>query len=536
MPTPRHRLPACVLTVVLLSSACTSPLSPGGNTADATAPLVLSTVDEPATLHPLAGFGRSGAAKFYDGLLTPDARLDLVPALAAELPEPDEDGRAWTVRLRDDVTFHDGSDFDAADVVATYRALLDPAVGSPLAAEYSVIDTVTAVDETTVRFELARPYAPFAALLTLGILPSEPLAESRTVDDSPLAEEPNGTGPYRLTEWTRGEEMVWTAAEDHWRGTPEVEQVRVVFAADAAEQAEFLASGEPDGVVLPPGDPHGLRDPARTPAAEDYDLLRHDSVEYRAVSLPADGPVTGDRSVRMALNLAVDREALVEDVLNGLGAPASTPASPALAELREPGAEFIVDRQQAGRLLNTGGWTPGADGVRERDGEVARFTVVYDELRDLDGRLAEAFAADAAEVGIEVETRALSEADLAEQAAEHAAVISGGRQLDADLQFYEALHSTAPADPSGNPGRYDNPKVDSVLDDAREVTDPARRTVYYWEAQRAYLDDPGLVYLAFLDHAYLQRAGWAGYQAVLEPAEHGLTWGPWWNLHRWTPN
>lgn len=88
MPTPRLLPSACVLTVALLSSSCTSTLSPGGNSADATAPMVLSTVDEPETLHPLAGFGNSGAAKFYDGLLTSDARLDLRPALASELPFP----------------------------------------------------------------------------------------------------------------------------------------------------------------------------------------------------------------------------------------------------------------------------------------------------------------------------------------------------------------------------------------------------------------------------------------------------------------
>ncbi|APU14032.1 MULTISPECIES: ABC transporter substrate-binding protein [Actinoalloteichus] len=534
MPTPRHRLSVCVLTVALFSAACTSPLSPNRNSADATAPLVLSTVDEPETLHPLAGFGSGGAAKFYDGLLAPDARLELRPALATEMPEPDEDGLAWTVRLRPGVTFHDGSDFGPEDVVATYQAVLDPAVESPIAEEYSVIDAVTAVDEETVRFELDQPYTPFAALLTLGVLPSESLADPQPVGDSPLATEPIGTGPYRLTDWTRGEEMTWTADEDHWRGTPEVEQVRVVFAADAAEQAEFLASGGPDGVVLPAGDPERLRDPAVTPAAEDYDLLRHESVDHRAVSLPSDGPVTGDPSIRMALNLAVDREQLVEDVLGGLGAPASTPASPALPGLREPAAEFTVDRLQAGRLLTTGGWAPGEDGVRERDDQPARFTLLYAEQNTLDARLAEVFAADAAEVGIEVETLGLAEADLADQAAEHAVVISGGRQLDPDLHFYDALHSTASAEMTANPGRYHNPRVDTVLDAAREVADPARRTVYYWEAQRAYLDDPGLVYLAFLDHAYLQRAGWEGYEAVIEPEEHGLTWGPWWNLHRWT--
>ncbi|AOS62747.1 ABC transporter substrate-binding protein [Actinoalloteichus hymeniacidonis] len=534
MPTPRLLPSACVLTVALLSSSCTSTLSPGGNSADATAPMVLSTVDEPETLHPLAGFGNSGAAKFYDGLLTSDARLDLRPALASELPFPEEDATVWTVRLREGVTFHDGSEFDSSDVVATYRALLDPAFESPIASRYSMLREVTAVDETTVRFELDEPYSPFLSLLTLGILPSEALEDAEPVRDSALADEPIGTGPYRLTGWTQGEEMTWSGNPDHWQGPPEIEEVRVVFHTDPAEQARFLSSGVADGAMLPPGDPEQLRDPEIHEITEDYEVLRHESVEYRAVSLPTEGPVTGDPSIRMALNLAVNRDELVAEVLGGLGSPASTPASPAMPDLLEPESAFTADPLQAGRLLTTGGWTPGEDGVREREGETARFSLFYAQDDDLDGRLVEAFAADAAEVGIEVETRGVDAADLAEHAADNAVLTSGGRHLDPDFQFFDALHSTSPVEVTANPGGYHNLSVDTALDAAREIADPAQRTVYYWEAQRAYLEEPGLVFLTFLEHAYLQRDGWDGYRPVVESTEHGITWGPWWNLHHWT--
>src|SRR5262245_17417265 len=101
--------------------------------------MVIAVADEPADLSPLAGYAEHGSAKLYDGLVEYQANRSLRPALATDLPEPAGDGLSWTVSLRSGVTFSDGSPFEAQDVVATYRALLDPARKSPVRQRFSML-------------------------------------------------------------------------------------------------------------------------------------------------------------------------------------------------------------------------------------------------------------------------------------------------------------------------------------------------------------------------------------------------------------
>ena len=161
--------------------------------------LKLADKDTADDFHPASGYGQAGISPIYDGLLRPDPASgpdripDLVPALAAEEPEPNADASEWTVKLRGGVTFHDGTAFDAADVKATYDAARDASTGSKVSMHYDLIDEVRVVDDSTVAFELAYPYGGFASRLTLPIAPSE------LVDEGTLGEKPVGTGPYEVT-------------------------------------------------------------------------------------------------------------------------------------------------------------------------------------------------------------------------------------------------------------------------------------------------------------------------------------------------
>ena len=125
---------ACAaLALPLVLSGCTTP----AGTTPATDQLVLATADDLGEFNPVAGYSSNGVSPLYEGLLRPAAADDtklpaLEPALAAEAPQVSEDARTWTVRLREGVRFHDGTDLDAGDVAATYRAVLDPASASPV--------------------------------------------------------------------------------------------------------------------------------------------------------------------------------------------------------------------------------------------------------------------------------------------------------------------------------------------------------------------------------------------------------------------
>lgn len=512
----RSLLPPLVVAAVLAAAGCTGTTTPSAEGTSDNSALVLADPVEPTTLNPLLGYGREGVSKLYDGLVEHRADGSVRPRLAADAPEPAADGLSWTVTLREDVKFTDGTSFGPEDVVATYRALLDPASGATERAAYAELTGVEQLDVHTVRFRLARPWAAFPHTLVLGILPSEafgvPLPDVRPV----------GTGPYKLVEWRKGDRMVLEANVSYFGGEPEVRKLTVVFVPDDNTRAQRMQAGEFDGTELPP------RLAASFGGASGLRVITHRTADLRAVTLP-NGPVTGDAAIRMALNHAVNRKGMVDNLLGGKGEPASTPVPGSLPEFVETGARFSYDKAQAELLLDQAGWARGADGVRARGGVTARFTLMYPIGDVVRADLATAFAADAKAVGIDVQLAGLSPEAITPRLGADASLHGGGTPFDPDLMTYRQLHTP-------NPWGYSNAQVDAALDTGRTLLDPAQRAAAYKQFQRAYVAAPGMVVLANVQHTYVVRENWNGYQEVVDPAGRGaLSWGPWWNLEKWTP-
>ena len=509
MPIKSHRLLAPLLAVALVGACTGDPAPPASGDPDGTS-LVIAVADEPADLSSLAGYADQGAAKLYDGLVEYQANLSLRPALAVALPEPAADGLSWTVRLRSEVTFTDGSPLEAQDVVATYRALLDPARNSPVRQRFSMLKNVTALDVATVRFDLSTPYAPFPELLTLGILSSESVGT-----DSPV-----GTGPYKLDSWTRGSQLVLAANKSYWDDAPAITKVTVEFIPDDEARAERFRDGKLDGAALPPelaakfSDVDGLR------------VVAHSAADVRAVVLPTDNPVTGDPDLRIALNYAVNRESMVENALAGKGRVAYTPMPEVLPEFVEPDATFDYDLTLALDRLSAGGWVPGDAGVRAKNGAQAAFTLRYRQGDTVAAALAEAFAADARAIGVQVTPEATADAAAL---ATGPALVSFGDPFDPDTALYSTLRS------GGSLGGYHNETIDAALDVGRAATNPAERATAYRKFQRAWITAPGMVVLAAPNHTYVMRESWDGYQPVVDASSAEATWGAWWNLEDWTP-
>ncbi|MFG1771244.1 ABC transporter substrate-binding protein [Nocardia salmonicida] len=496
--------------------------------------LVLADAYELGGYNPVAGYGAAGEAKVYDGLLRLTGGTgvpDFAPALATRLPIPDADATVWTAPLRPGVRFSDGSAFDAADVVATYRAILDPASASEVRSSFSMIERVDAVDPLSVRFTLRHPYAAFPTKLLIGIVPSEAVATPGPATASPLNTAPIGTGPYRLTtlEPTRA---VFEANESYWGGAPSVKRLTVLHVPDDNTRAQRMTSGELDGTSLPPL--------LAATFAQRMSVQANTSADWRGVSMPESDPVAGDAAVRLALNFAVDRQAMIDNILGGYGRPAYTPFADVYGESHNPAVSFAFDRARAEQILDAAGWRTGAEGVRAKEGVRARFTVMYNSTDTLRRDLALAFASDARRVGIEVDLEALSWDRIEPRIAQAAILLGGGSEpYDPDTQAYNTLHSP-PLDPStgspyDNASRHSDPTIDARLDTARRSTDPAVRAAAYREVQSRYAQDPSHVFLVHLDHTYVVKdSSWKMSGPILEPHAHGVTWGPWWSLQTWT--
>ncbi|MBY6410444.1 ABC transporter substrate-binding protein [Rhodococcus sp. BP-252] len=518
----------------LALAACSAPTNSSGSSAQDG--LVLADGYELGGYNPIAGYGAAGEAKMYDGLLKLDGTDGLPgfePSLATELPTANADATVWTVPLREGVTFSDGSTFDAADVVATYDAILNPASASEARSSFDMITEVTALDPRTVEFRLAYPYSAMPTKMLIGIVPSESVATEGLAAESSLNTAPIGTGPYTLVDLSP-DRAVFEANEDYFGGAPEVKKLTLLYVPDDNTRAQRMAAGEIDGTNLPPLLAETLD------GRDGMSLTANTSADWRGVSLPTDNPVAGDKAMRMALNLAANRQSMVDNILGGHGRPAATPIPEVYGAAYEPSAAFPYDPAEAERLLTAAGWVVGPDGIRVRDGVRAEFSVMYNASDTVRRDLAQAFASDALAVGVEVNLEALSWDRIDPRISYDATLLGGGSEpYDPDTQAYNALDSEFVEPGVGsiydNASDYSNPAVDAALEAGRRSLDPAERDAAYRDMQRAYVDDPGYVYLVFLDHTYVSKdSDWTKSGPILEPHAHGVTWGPWWSLQTWT--
>ncbi|MCA6092929.1 ABC transporter substrate-binding protein [Streptomyces sp. SCA3-4] len=517
---------AAVATAGVLAGGVAGCSAPGGSGgAGAKDSLVVGLANEPETLSPLLGYGKDGNSKIFDGLLRRDAAMKLQPALAAGLPEITDDGRTYTYKLRQGVTFSDGKPFSAKDVVFTYRTILDEKTNNAAKGELDAIDKVTAQGDDTVVFALKYPYAPFAERTVLPIAP-EHAAKGQDVNTGSFNTAPIGTGPYVLTGWSKGEKLTFKANPTYWRGEPKVKKLTMAIIKDDDVRATRLRSGDLDGAILPPNLAKGFKgDKGKL-------TLTAKTTDFRGVTLPTAGKVTGDTAVRRALDLAVDRKAMVDKLLEGAGRAGYGPV-PTDSEWFARGTERPHDPDKAKKLLDDAGWRSGGDGIREKDGERASFTLWFpagDKLRE---EHALAFASDAKKAGIEVKVQSGTWEVIEPRMKNDAVLAGGGNPADPDFDLYNLLHSSLALDGFNNMAAYADPDVDKALEEGRRSGDKNARKAAYDAVQRGLADNPGYIFLTHVDHLYVMNDGWRELTTQVEPHDHGLGAGPWWNVEDW---
>ncbi|MBA2322703.1 MAG: ABC transporter substrate-binding protein [Pseudonocardiales bacterium] len=525
-----------VLVVLAVGSAalagCSAPNgagSAGGADSGDGRSIVIGAGSEQESLNPILGYAPDGASKVFDGLVSRDASLALVPALAQTLPTSSAEGLTWTATLREGVSFSDGAPLTASDVVFTYQSVLNPAVNSTIASNYDALASVSASDDRTVVFTLKYPYAPFAQRLALGIVPKKAF-DGVDINTAPFNTAPIGTGPYTVVEWRKGDRMVLKANERYWGGAPAIKTATIVFVTDDNARATRMAAGEFDVAVLPPK-------LAKTYAGrEGYRLVQTQSADYRGLGVPSELPFTSDPAVRLAINTGINRQAMVDTVLAGAGKPAATPISPYLANWYDPAAVFRYDPAEAARMLDRAGWVAGPDGKRSKGGQSARLPVLYPAEDSLRKELALAAASDMARLGIDAPVEGTTFELMLKRQRETAGLWGGGDPYDPDSAAYTLLNSSYIGQQGYvNMTLYRNAGVDAALDAGRRTIDPVARKTAYNAFQTAYVVDPGWAFLVFLDHTYVLKDRWTGQQPQIEPHDHGLLHAVWWNLEKWTP-
>ncbi len=512
---------AAVAATVALTACGGGTPAEGGNVGAAPSELRLAIGGEPDDgFDPTLGWGRYGSPLFQSTLLTRDADMEVVPDLATGY-EVSEDGLAWTVELRTDARFSDGEPVTADDVAYTFATASE----SGGLTDVTALESAEVVDEHTVELRLEEPRSSFVnRLVSLGIVPEH-------AHGPDYARNPIGSGPFRLLQWDEGQQLIVERNDDYYGELPAFERLVFQFTGEDAT----LAAASAGGVHLA-----GLPSYLTTTDVPGMELLSVASVDNRGIVFPyvpdqgrtTDGgapignDVTSDRAVRQAVNRAVDRQALVDGVLDGYGTPAVGPVDG--LPWHEPAAAVEdADTDGAAQLLEAAGWTDDdGDGVRERDGVPAAFDLLYPADDSLRQGLSLAVADMLAPVGIAVEARGVGWDEIGQRM--HADAVMFGWGSHDPTEMYNLYSSSQAGVEYWNPGFYADPDVDANLDAAMAAADE-EAAIPFWQAAQddgngggfGASGDAAWAWLVNLDHTYLVDECLDLGPQQIEPHGHG---------------
>ncbi|WP_251317991.1 ABC transporter substrate-binding protein [Flintibacter muris] len=476
------------------------------------------TVVMPPTSEPEAGFdpafGWGAGEHVHEPLIqstltvtNPDLTIgyDLATGMEAS-----EDGLTWTVSIRDDAKFTDGTPLTAADAAFTYNTVKTTSSVN----DFTMLDYADAVDDTTVVFHMTRPFSIWPYTMAIvGIVPEH------TYDPAVYGSNPIGSGRYILKQWDRGQQVILEANPDYYGEPPRMERVVILF---MEEDAAFLAVQA------------GQADLAYTSAAysdqsvNGYSLLSVQTVDNRGINLPVwNNALTSDPLVRHAINLGLDRQAMIDHVLSGYGTPAYSVCD--AMPWWYSAAQVSDNPEQAKNVLDSAGWLPGADGVREKDGVRASLTVHYAAGDSVRQGLAAELANQLRELGIETNIKGVGWDTAYDDALSNPLVWGWGAHTP--MELYNIYH-TAPNSDSARYSPYSNAAVDDLMEAALACPGLEESYTLWQAAQEEIAKDVPWVWLVNVDHLYWVREGLEIAEQKIHPHGHG--WSVVNNVDQWS--
>ena len=438
-----------------------------------------------------------------------------------------EDGMIWTVSIRDGVKFTDGEALTASDVAFTYNNCKEKSIVN----DFTMLDEAVALDETTVEFRMTKPFSIWPYTMAIvGIVPEHAYDEN-------YGQNPIGSGRYIMKQWDKGQQVIFEANPDYYGDAPKMKKVTVLFMEEDAALAAALA---------------GQVDVAHTAASyadqavSGYGLLSVQTVDNRGFNLPCIVPeekdgitygnaFTADVNVRRAINIGIDRQEMIDHVLNGYGTAAYSVCDK-MPWYNEAG-EVAYDQEEAKRILDDAGWLEGSGGIREKDGVKAEFTLMFSSGDSVRQALAEDTANQLKELGIRVTTEGVGW-DVAYDRAQSDPLVWGWG-AHTPMEVYNIYHSLANSGiGQAEYSPYANETVDQYMDEALE-TATLEESYELW--QKAQWDgttgitqegDIPWIWLCNIDHLYFVRNGLQVAEQKIHPHGHG--WSIVNNVDQWS--
>ncbi len=491
--------------------------------------VIVAITDEPATLDPVQGWGHGNTPLIQSTLIRYGSDMHFEEDLAVDY-QLDASGLVWTFTLRDDAKFTDGEAVTADDVVFTFET----AKAAQASVDLTFVERIEAVNDTTVKFVLSRPTSVFLnTAASVGIIPEH--AYGADYGTAPV-----GSGPWKFVQWNPQEQLILEANEDYYGTIPFIKKAAIVFMTEDAAFAAVQA---------------GQVDVALTAATladariDGYHVARVRSVDNRGFTLPmlpAEGNVTEggypigndvtcNLEIRQAVACAIDRELVADAALNGFATPCYSENDN--MPWNNPEVVIETDVERARKLLADVGWADtDGDGVVEKDGIRAAFTVLYPSGDSVRQAVAFAAAEQVSDIGIQITVEGTSWDDLAKRMFSDGVMMGWGA-----ANPYESycLYQSGGAfqDDFYNPEGYQSEETDRYLSAAMEAltTEEAYRNwkLAQWDgvAGTSMKGACPWVWIVNIDHLYYVRDGLDIGVQQLHP--HGSSMPLLQNLHEW---
>jgi len=473
----------------------------------------------------------------FDPLFDIDAQGNFYPVLAREIPTVanggvSADGLQWRIKLRDDVRWHDGKPFTAADVKFNLELLVDKNFKSWRSAGHELVRDLTVVSPTEITWRMARPFAPyFSILASTFMVPKHAFDGVADKNTAPFNNAPIGTGAFKFKNRVPGSFLELEANTDYFGDGPYLERVIYRYIPDLTVLYTQFKSGDID-VTGQQGITADHYDEAKDLPGKNVAIAHTSSIECLALNLSK--PQFQDQVVRDALYHALDKETIINTIYYGLPQPVESyiPRQSAYYNTDLPKHEYNLDKARA--LLDGAGWKPGAGGIREKNGVRLAFsnsTTSGNHLREQAQQFVQQSFRD---IGVELTIRNLPPAVMWGEywgMSQFDTVFVGAVFLSgSDPDSTERFHSGASAIKGGN-GRnvwvYDNKEIDALFEEGGRTFTLAERRAIYTKIQAIIRRDLPILPIFQYATAFGHRQGLQGFQPNVNNRIET------WNIKQW---
>lgn len=441
----------------------------------------------------------------FSGLLRYNERLELVPDIATQY-DISEDQKVYTFTIRDDIFWHDGTPLSVDDIIFTIEAIQNPQFASPHFGKFQGVK-VKKINDVTVQFFLEKPFAPFLNNLTIGIIPRH-IWQNIPPANAKLAEsnlKPIGTGPYRFKKLQKDPEgniLSYTleAYRNYHNGVPFIKTMQFKLYPDLESAVAALKKQNIDGLNF-------------LPKQAKQDLQKNKNLKFYTFTLPQYTAIffnetrneqLKEKKIREALALALDKKAIIQEVLDSEAQIINGPILPGFIGYHPELITFPYDPAQAENILEQEGWVmQEGENIRKKDDKTLEITLTTVDVADninTTERIRALWEAIGVKVNLEIVPKQSIEKEIIVPRNYQALLF--GEIFGADPDPFPFWHSSRRKSPGLNLTNFSHKEADALLEQGRSTNNPEKRNKLYQKFQEILIDQLPAIFLYSPTYTY----------------------------------